>query len=474
MEELLLDDLSASIQVPAATLSMQKIVGFYGFKGGGGRSLLVANMALGLARSGYRVLAIDFDLEAPGLGDYFDRHIAVGRAASTAEPDFRKDGGWRNRDGWRELVLARNDLLGSQNRSKDAAGAPSDLSTWLSKCGLTRNTKDRTRCVWADDSAGSGTATDGKRGGALYLLGPGRHPQGLSYALGMLVVNWNRVYQTGGEQLFRDLAALLREEFDAVLVDMRTGLSQFTRLVHAAFLDQLVMISPATHQGARGIATAADVFAGNREEPIPTWLAVSDLHGAIDSDRPMGSPVALMRHAIWPLGEQPNAGDVSHDKPSNEKNCKDNVVIFPRVPPMAGSERLLWELGPRESERRGLARRAAYATPLGTLAKELGFDRWKQSLSLIFEGSKSDLESATGIERDHDGAAAAQVLRQTVSLLSEAWDSVCCEWGRGGLAGCLADQQARRRPARHGRCRGACRQVIRQALGGVAGAHLPG
>lgn len=40
---------------------------FYSFKGGVGRSMAMANVADILARRGLRVLAIDFDLEAPGL-----------------------------------------------------------------------------------------------------------------------------------------------------------------------------------------------------------------------------------------------------------------------------------------------------------------------------------------------------------------------------------------------------------------------
>ena len=42
-------------------------VTFYSYKGGTGRSLLLANLAVLLAKLGRRVVAVDFDLEAPGL-----------------------------------------------------------------------------------------------------------------------------------------------------------------------------------------------------------------------------------------------------------------------------------------------------------------------------------------------------------------------------------------------------------------------
>jgi cellulose biosynthesis protein BcsQ len=47
------------------------IATFYSFKGGVGRSMALANVAELLASRGYRVIACDWDLEAPGLERYF-------------------------------------------------------------------------------------------------------------------------------------------------------------------------------------------------------------------------------------------------------------------------------------------------------------------------------------------------------------------------------------------------------------------
>src|SRR5687767_9721330 len=47
------------------------IVTFYSYKGGTGRSMALANVAWILASNGYRVLVVDWDLEAPGLHRYF-------------------------------------------------------------------------------------------------------------------------------------------------------------------------------------------------------------------------------------------------------------------------------------------------------------------------------------------------------------------------------------------------------------------
>jgi len=47
------------------------IVTFYSYKGGVGRSMALANVAMILSRRGKRVLVVDWDLEAPGLEEYF-------------------------------------------------------------------------------------------------------------------------------------------------------------------------------------------------------------------------------------------------------------------------------------------------------------------------------------------------------------------------------------------------------------------
>ena len=48
-----------------------RILTFYSYKGGTGRSMALANVAWILAQAGHRVLTIDWDLEAPGLHRYF-------------------------------------------------------------------------------------------------------------------------------------------------------------------------------------------------------------------------------------------------------------------------------------------------------------------------------------------------------------------------------------------------------------------
>src|SRR3954463_344047 len=55
----------------SAARPLGRIVSFYSYKGGTGRSMALANIAWILASNGRRVLVIDWDLEAPGLHRYF-------------------------------------------------------------------------------------------------------------------------------------------------------------------------------------------------------------------------------------------------------------------------------------------------------------------------------------------------------------------------------------------------------------------
>lgn len=61
---------------------------FYSYKGGSGRTLLVANVARYLASLGKRVVAIDFDLEAPGLHEKLRPSFRAG----IKDPPFPKQG----------------------------------------------------------------------------------------------------------------------------------------------------------------------------------------------------------------------------------------------------------------------------------------------------------------------------------------------------------------------------------------------
>nr|BFE70123.1 hypothetical protein GCM10020092_034240 [Actinoplanes digitatis] len=56
-----------------------KVVTFYSFKGGTGRTMALANVAWILASNGKRVLTVDWDLESPGLHRYYTPFVGSAR-----------------------------------------------------------------------------------------------------------------------------------------------------------------------------------------------------------------------------------------------------------------------------------------------------------------------------------------------------------------------------------------------------------
>lgn len=89
---------------------MGEIVTFYSYKGGAGRSMCLANVAVLLARWGYKVLAIDLDLEAPGLENFFagslDSDLAHNaRGMVDLLSDAMSSGQWLGKSHWLECTL---------------------------------------------------------------------------------------------------------------------------------------------------------------------------------------------------------------------------------------------------------------------------------------------------------------------------------------------------------------------------------
>src|SRR5215475_1162581 len=93
---------------PAREGTAGRIITFYSYKGGAGRTMALANVAWILASNGYRVLTVDWDLESPGLHRYFhpfllDKQLRASPgvivmvrdfAAATREPPRGDDPRW--------------------------------------------------------------------------------------------------------------------------------------------------------------------------------------------------------------------------------------------------------------------------------------------------------------------------------------------------------------------------------------------
>ena len=52
---------------------MAKCIAFHSYKGGTGKTTIACNLAVSLAKKGYRVCLLDFDVSAPSIQAYFEK-----------------------------------------------------------------------------------------------------------------------------------------------------------------------------------------------------------------------------------------------------------------------------------------------------------------------------------------------------------------------------------------------------------------
>jgi len=193
-------------------------VAFYSYKGGVGRTLLVANTAQFLAMAGRRVVALDLDLEAPGLHQKLADQAALDRAASG------------------ELPGAVDALLDALD------GEPRKLSL-------------REIAVEVDLPAGTG--------GSLLLIPAGSAP---SHAYWAALERLNNALRSsprdgGLPEAVLDLQARIAEEFapDLLLIDSRNGITELGGLATSILADRVICLTttaPESVEGTRVVAEA--------------------------------------------------------------------------------------------------------------------------------------------------------------------------------------------------------------------------
>jgi tetratricopeptide (TPR) repeat protein len=193
-------------------------VTFYSFKGGVGRTMALLNVACILAGRGRRVLAIDMDLEAPGL-----TYLAG-----------REQEGIFETPGFVDLVY---DLL---TKGRDAPIAdPERPDAFL----------QYTCRVPIPDHATQG------RSGELHIMPAGRIDQG--YEDKLLKIDLGRLYGEGkGKPILEHIRNVIARSgrFDYVLIDSRTGFSDEAGICVRDLGDRLVILLGLNRQNVSGTA----------------------------------------------------------------------------------------------------------------------------------------------------------------------------------------------------------------------------
>ncbi|WP_405660956.1 FxSxx-COOH system tetratricopeptide repeat protein [Streptomyces sp. NBC_01166] len=202
-----------------------RIVTFYSYKGGTGRTMALANTAWILAANGKRVLAVDWDLEAPGLHRFFHPFLDPSTlGATTGVIDLITEYAW----------AATNPAQRADDWHRDYARIqPHAVSLTPEALG------------W-----------EFPRGGTLDFVSAGR--QNREYSATVSTFDWDNFYdRLGGGHFFDALRDDMKANYDYVLIDSRTGLSDIADICTVHLPDVLVDCFTLSDQSIDGAASVA-------------------------------------------------------------------------------------------------------------------------------------------------------------------------------------------------------------------------
>jgi tetratricopeptide (TPR) repeat protein len=197
-----------------------KIVTFYSFKGGTGRTMALANVAWILASNGLKVLVVDWDLDSPGLHRYFHPFLAPAKVAATP--------------GIIELIT---------EYTWDATEVADPPADWI---------RDYAQILPHAISVNWPFPNDG----TLDFVSAGR--QNRDYSSAATAVDWDNFYdRLDGGQFIDALRADMKAHYDYTFIDSRTGLSDIADICTVHLPDILVNCFTLNEQSIDGAAAIA-------------------------------------------------------------------------------------------------------------------------------------------------------------------------------------------------------------------------
>ena len=248
-----------------------RIVTFYSYKGGTGRTMTLANIAWILAAAGRRVLMIDWDLEAPGLHRFFHPFLDPDQLTSTSG-----------------IFNMIDEYCFNTRRNSRADGSlPEDW--WAQYARIADNAIP---INWRF-----------KDGGSLDFVSAAR--QGRTFSSGYSMLDWETFYNDlDGNRLLDEMRKHLKASYDYVLIDSRTGLSDIETICTKDLPDDLVIcftLSDQNIEGAAELAAYVGELTGtnSRRQKIRILPVVTRIEDA-ESDRlEVGLAVARTRFAPY-------------------------------------------------------------------------------------------------------------------------------------------------------------------------------
>lgn len=196
-----------------------QVTTFYSYKGGSGRSMALSNVAWALATNGEKVLAIDWDLEAPGLNRYFHPFL---------------------RDPEQSLTHGLIDRIWDYVQS--LAGEE----------GSRRSRFDLANC----DDLVQPLDLPVNNAGCLHFIGAG--VQDKHYSEKVNGLDWTSFYRRfDGEAFINKLIEWARDRYTHVLIDSRTGVADTAGICTTQLPDALVLCFVYNRQSIEGTVSIA-------------------------------------------------------------------------------------------------------------------------------------------------------------------------------------------------------------------------
>jgi hypothetical protein len=234
--------------------SIGKIVTFYSFKGGVGRTMAVANVAFLAALNGKRVLVMDWDLEAPGLAYYFRGLLSSAETRALGDAPG---------------VL---DILSEWSATIEKAESEEEVSALQHRFEAGSVFKDCVRTlIEAEMSADLLPAT-----AALDIISAGCNKVkaitkagDLSYEEALAQFSWADFFEkyAGGFAL-EQLRFWAKKHYDFVLIDSRTGLSDIAGVCTMQLPDSVALCFALNQQNIDGIAKVSAAIRSKRQDAV--------------------------------------------------------------------------------------------------------------------------------------------------------------------------------------------------------------
>ncbi len=233
-----------------------KIITFYSYKGGTGRSMALANIACILASNSKRVLVVYWDLEAPRLQRYFrpflvDHELTSSPGVVDLISDF--------------ILEAITPLEKGEKLAPDSFLPKTDIDPYV----ISLN--------WKFDR------------GQLDFIPAGR--QGPDYGQRFSAINWQKFYYVlGGCAFIEQLKINMRSQYYYILVDSRTGVSDTSGICTIQLPDTLVVCFTLNNQSIEGAASITQgvfdqrsdqysisslLFPREEEQSVADWFYLS-------------------------------------------------------------------------------------------------------------------------------------------------------------------------------------------------------